>query len=180
MVDQGHNLDDVDANCNLTDPTSRPNVNPKLGPLADNGGPINTFALLPGSPAINKGDIAACYATDQRGLPRPQGAACDLGAFEFATPLVTIVAPRNGARYKHGARVLAAFTCTEAGSRSFIRSCLGTLTNGHLINTSRPGTRSFTVTAIDKAGNRVSKTIHYTVKKKRKKQQRRRASPKRH
>ncbi len=168
VVDQGHNVDDVDTNCNLTDPTSQPNVKPKLGPLANNGGPTDSFAVLLGSPAINKGDIAACFATDQRGLARPRGGACDIGAFEFARPVVTIATPRDGARYGQGKRVLAAFSCTEAGSRGFIRSCLGTVANGHTINTSKPGTKSFTVTATDKAGNRVSKTVHYTVKKKRK------------
>ncbi len=45
------------------------------------------MALLLGSPAIDHGGTAAdgCPATDQRGVIRPQGAACDIGAFE-ATP----------------------------------------------------------------------------------------------
>jgi hypothetical protein len=64
-------------------------VDPLLGPLADNGAPstgsgqaILTFALLPGSPAIDAGNNATCLATDQRSIARPQGAACDIGAFE--------------------------------------------------------------------------------------------------
>jgi uncharacterized repeat protein (TIGR01451 family) len=57
---------------------------PLLGPLADNGGPgMLTYALLPGSPAHNAADGVTCPATDQRGIPRPQGAACDLGAYEM-------------------------------------------------------------------------------------------------
>ena len=56
-------------------------VNPLVAPLADNGGSTWTRALLPGSPAIDRGS-AACPATDQRGVARPQGAACDSGAFE--------------------------------------------------------------------------------------------------
>ena len=59
-----------------------------LGPLQDNGGPTLTHALLSGSPAI---DTAACtdangdpVLTDQRGIPRPHGAACDIGAFEVS------------------------------------------------------------------------------------------------
>jgi predicted outer membrane repeat protein len=57
---------------------------PLLGPLAQNGGPTATRALLPGSPAIDAGDATTCatLATDQRGAARPQGAACDIGAFE--------------------------------------------------------------------------------------------------
>jgi RTX calcium-binding nonapeptide repeat (4 copies) len=53
----------------------------KLGPLADNGGPTPTQALLRGSPAINKG--TTCVANDQRGVPRSLGGACDIGAYEL-------------------------------------------------------------------------------------------------
>jgi hypothetical protein len=52
----------------------------RLGPLADNGGPTSTHALLAGSPAIDAGDNGACPATDQRGIARD--AACDVGSFE--------------------------------------------------------------------------------------------------
>jgi hypothetical protein len=57
-------------------------ANPLLGPLANNGGETDTHALLAGSPAIDAGTAPGCPATDQRGLPRPIGAACDSGAFE--------------------------------------------------------------------------------------------------
>ena len=59
---------------------------PMLGSLADNGGPTMTMALLPGSPAIDTGDSAFCLTTDQRGVTRPQGAQCDIGAFEYTLP----------------------------------------------------------------------------------------------
>jgi hypothetical protein len=54
----------------------------KIGPLTDNGGPTLTQALLAGSPAIDAADDAACPATDQRGVKRPQGAHCDIGSIE--------------------------------------------------------------------------------------------------
>jgi VCBS repeat-containing protein len=57
-------------------------VDPRLGPLADNGGPTKTHALLAGSPALNSGLNASAPATDQRGLPRPSGVTVDIGAFE--------------------------------------------------------------------------------------------------
>ncbi len=80
---------DSDDSCNLTRPDDFPNTDPLLGPLADNGGPTPTQALLPGSPAIDGIPLADCVdafgdpiTTDQRGVPRPQGAACDIGAYE--------------------------------------------------------------------------------------------------
>ena len=60
-------------------------TNPLLSALADNGGFTRTIALEVGSPAINAGSIAGCPATDQRGVARPQGAACDIGAYEVDT-----------------------------------------------------------------------------------------------
>ena len=63
-------------------------VDPLLGPLADNGGPTRTHALL-GTAAVNAGNPApvgsggsACESTDQRGVTRPFGTACDIGAYE--------------------------------------------------------------------------------------------------
>jgi len=65
-------------------------IDPRLGPLADNGGPTPTLALLPASPAIDAGNPAApgsgggaCEAADQRGAARGGAAGrCDVGAFE--------------------------------------------------------------------------------------------------
>jgi predicted outer membrane repeat protein len=59
-------------------------IDPKLGPLQDNGGATRTHALLPGSPAVNNGNNFAALARDQRGAPfsRIDGASADIGAFE--------------------------------------------------------------------------------------------------
>jgi predicted outer membrane repeat protein len=63
---------------------------PNLSHPADNGGPTQTMALLPGSPAIDAGDNTYCPAEDQRGFARPMDgnndsfAICDLGAFEYS------------------------------------------------------------------------------------------------
>jgi hypothetical protein len=70
---------------------------PKLGPLANNGGPTLTLALLPGSPAIDAGDTALAPATDQRGFPRPASLAADLGAFEYGSVMPTISVGRTNA-----------------------------------------------------------------------------------
>jgi beta-glucanase (GH16 family) len=59
-------------------------VDAGLDGLADNGGPTLTHALLSGSPAIDVA-VGTCPPTDQRGVVRPQGVACDVGAFEFVS-----------------------------------------------------------------------------------------------
>lgn len=56
---------------------------PRLGPLADNGGPTLTHALLHTSPAIDTGNTTSGTTVDQRGDPRPFGAAADIGAYEW-------------------------------------------------------------------------------------------------
>jgi hypothetical protein len=63
-------------------------LDPKLGPLQDNGGPTQTMALLPGSPAIGAGDPTNAPAYDQRGpgYPRVVNGSIDIGAFEVQTP----------------------------------------------------------------------------------------------
>ncbi len=60
---------------------------PRLGPLAANGGPTQTMALLAGSSAINVVSANNCpLSTDERGVARPQGSGCDAGAYEVAPP----------------------------------------------------------------------------------------------
>ena len=80
VVSGGNNIVQ-DASCN---PAASDLVitEANLGPLAGNGGPTQTHALLSGSPAIDAGNDALCPATDQRGVARPQGAHCDMGAYE--------------------------------------------------------------------------------------------------
>jgi hypothetical protein len=86
-----------------------------LGALANNGGPTRTHALPKGSAAIDNGLL--CNVTvDQRYVARPQGLACDIGAYEFnsyATVSLTVdasaaVNPNNGV-----AVVTGSLTCSE-------------------------------------------------------------------
>jgi predicted outer membrane repeat protein len=69
--------------------TDHPGVDPKLGPLANNGGPTKTMALLPGSPCLNAGDPAfSGLDFDQRGpgYGRVVFSRIDIGAYELQTP----------------------------------------------------------------------------------------------
>jgi hypothetical protein len=80
----GYNLIGNTQGSSGFDATDLLNVNPLLGPLQDNGGPTQTMALLPGSPAIDAGDNTDAPLWDQRGAPfrRVVNGVIDIGAFE--------------------------------------------------------------------------------------------------
>ena len=88
----GHNLEDGNS-CAPAAVGDLSNTDPKLGPLASNGGPTQTHALLSGSPAIDAGDNASCPATDQRGVARI--GKCDIGAYEFVERVYLSLMFRN-------------------------------------------------------------------------------------
>ncbi len=74
------------------------NVNPLLGPLQNNGGPTETMALLPGSPAIAAGSVALIptgIITDQRGSQRVVSGTVDIGAFELRGFIITASSGNN-------------------------------------------------------------------------------------
>jgi uncharacterized repeat protein (TIGR01451 family)/CSLREA domain-containing protein len=104
VSDGGYNLDDG-SSCNFsTANNSLSNTDPLLDPagLKDNGGPTQTIAVEPGSPAIDAIPVAAnrcgtTITTDQRGVPRPQGSGCDIGAFEFVPPPADLSITKSGA-----------------------------------------------------------------------------------
>jgi CSLREA domain-containing protein len=111
---QGYNLIGSGDGCGLTPATgdkvgnNGSRIDPKLGGLANNGGATPTQALIAGSPAIDGGNpasvsdteppadppaLVACRTTDQRGIVRPQLAACDIGAYEYAPGVASASAP---------------------------------------------------------------------------------------
>jgi CSLREA domain-containing protein len=67
---------------------------PMLAPLQDNGGPTSTMALGAGSAALDQLPVGGgCPASDQRGVARPQGPACDIGAYELAPTPISVPLP---------------------------------------------------------------------------------------
>jgi hypothetical protein len=89
ITDDGYNISS-DGSANFGGGSSYNFTDPLLGPLANNGGPTLTMALLPNSPAIDSGVTNNAPATDQRGYARPAGSGFDIGAFEFgAVPAQT-------------------------------------------------------------------------------------------
>ncbi len=93
LTSQGTNLESTDQ-CGLHAAGDQVGMEPLLGSLGDNGGQTDTLALLPTSPAIDHG--SACPPTDQRGVTRPQGPACDVGAFELVPTSAT---PSNAFKF---------------------------------------------------------------------------------
>ena len=84
VTSQGYNIDSENS-CGFSHLTDKINTDPLLGPLQDNGGSTFTHALLTGSPAIDAGTCTGAPTIDQRGVFRPQGASCDIGAYELGT-----------------------------------------------------------------------------------------------
>lgn len=92
MSSSGNNVEDTNT-CGFSEPGDRPNMDPLLGGLADNGGPTLTMKLQAGSPAIDVGGNCPPPLDDQRGYVRDAGFGCDAGAYEAnaapATPSPT-------------------------------------------------------------------------------------------
>jgi len=103
VVDLGYNISS-DNTCTFTNTGSLNSTDPKLGPLANNGGPTLTLALLPGSPAIDAGNTSLAPLTDQRGFPRPAGLAADIGAFEYGSVMPNLAVSQSGT---NGLNILA-------------------------------------------------------------------------
>jgi len=97
LTSLGHNIESA-TDCGFTATGDQQNVaDPKVGALGNNGGQMDTMALLAGSPAIDSADAAACPPTDEIGTTRPQGPACDVGAYEVPVAAVVIPPPAKPA-----------------------------------------------------------------------------------
>lgn len=118
LTSLGGNLDG-DGSCDLGHASDKSAVNPQLGPLADNGGPTWTHALAASSPAVDAA-FGSCPATDQRGIARPQGAACDSGAYER----VVVSAPDPGPTARERLDALRTAVSVLAVQPSGIRTAL--------------------------------------------------------
>jgi len=99
LLSSGDDLDSADS-CGFHEASDLPNTDPYLEPLADNGGYTETHALSggnslhPHSPAIDAG-IYCPQTEDQRGVKRPQGASCDIGAYEAIVYYTATVSSNN-------------------------------------------------------------------------------------
>lgn len=87
LTDSGGNIDS-DGNCGTFTQNAAMVQGTGFSALASNGGPTQTHALLAGSAAIDTAPACAGLITDQRGTARPQGSACDIGAYEYVPVVV--------------------------------------------------------------------------------------------
>ena len=136
---------------------------PGLDPagLQDNGGPTQTIALMAGSPAINK--AANCPTADQRGVSRPQGNGCDIGAFELEAVVTLSVDSSGGVNRKTGvATVSGSVSCSLPTSFTLDvtlsqaqtqRKTTTTVTGSERLNVSCSGTTPWTVTVSGSNGS---------------------------
>lgn len=174
LPDGGYNISD-DNSCGLDfvdgPGTSMSNTNPLLGGLWDHGGPTNTIALPEGSPAIDAipegtNGCGTDIKEDQRGEARPQGPACDIGAFEAppdqsAPSAPLIVSPAEGSYDDDGS-----FSVSGSAAEAYITielfegpESLGTAKTDSSGQWSKDltgvseGSHSYTARATDRAGN---------------------------
>jgi hypothetical protein len=168
VTSSGYNIVENPGNCTLSQ-NDLTNLDPKLGPLQDNGGPTFTQALLSGSPAIDAVPVGAngCGTTltsDQRGVTRPQGPACDVGAFEVAAtdttpPVITVPANiTTTATSLAGATVNYTVSANDAVDGPVPVTC--TPASG---STFAIGVTTVNCSANDKAGNIAAASFTITV-----------------
>jgi trimeric autotransporter adhesin len=84
-------------------------------------------------------------------------------AVDGSAPAISIAVPSDGASLVQGTKLPVSFTCSDDDGAADIASCVGTAPNGSELDTSVAGKRTFTVTAVDIAGNTTTKTVSYTV-----------------
>jgi hypothetical protein len=106
------------------------------------------------------GQGASGQCTNNAGLASALAALSGI-RIDLTAPGISITLPANGAVYRRNATVRASYACTDA--LSGIATCLGTVPNGSRISTSTRGTKTFKVTAVDKAGNTRQTSHTYTV-----------------
>jgi hypothetical protein len=179
FTSHGHNLiGDGDAGSGFASNdlvgTSASPIDPRLGMLGNNGGPMPTMALLPGSPALDAGGDANAPAADERGVARPQGTHVDIGAFELPVPisfnLGTLPAGVAGASYGQiiavaggsGAKTIS-YTITAGTVPAGLTFTAGTDQLAISGTPTTGGTVGFQVVATDAAGAQTSRTFTLTI-----------------
>lgn len=142
--------------------------------LQNNGGATKTFALVSSSPALNAIPVSACtdvnslpVTTDQRGISRPQGSACDMGSFEMITANDTTPPSFSGVPANQSLEATgpggASATWTDPTASDIVSGSV-TVSCSHTSGSTFPlGTTTVTCSASDEAGNSSSASFSITV-----------------
>jgi hypothetical protein len=163
IYSQGYNIIGDKKTCNFHASTgdqvgtSTTPIDPLLVALQDNGGNTATHALWVGSPAIDAGNPATCLPTDQRGVDRPVGSACDIGAFEGSVPGPRVISINSTSPNPTGPQVLnytVKFSkpVTGVDATDFSLTVTGNIT-GHFIQSTSGSDKTYTVAVNTGKGN---------------------------
>ncbi|MEX2194137.1 MAG: hypothetical protein WD844_02535 [Thermoleophilaceae bacterium] len=114
------------------------------------------------------GPLFVPSAREQWGVYSPGGTATAPFTFFYkdadtSLPQAAITTPTDGATYEQGQVVNAAYSCSDNAGGSGIATCAGTVANGSPVDTATAGQKTFTVEAVDGAGNRRTTSVTYTV-----------------
>jgi hypothetical protein len=101
--------------------------------------------------------------TARDGAGNEAQASATIEVVDATPPTVELRTPAEGASYELGEQVLADYECSDEPGGSGLVSCEGEVANGAPLDTTSPGSRTFTVTATDAAGNTASTTVRYEV-----------------
>ena len=160
----------ANAEATLCPPTVTPEV---TGTLSTSGWYTSKTTTLKwmvtGKPAPTKSGCGTVAVPDTTGTTYMCSATNSAGSAsnsviikkDSVKPTVTITTPVNGASYALGSTVLAAYACSDATSG--VDTCSGTVADGGAIKTGSAGTKKFTVTSTDNAGNKTTQSVSYTV-----------------
>jgi len=112
-----------------------------------------------------EGQNTIIFAATDKAAPTPNTETPDKTCtvrLDKTAPAVAIAVPADGATFTLNQQVFASYSCNDAGG-SGLKSCVGSVPNGSPLDTSSYGTKTFTLTAEDNAGNKTIKTVTYNV-----------------
>lgn len=118
-----------------------------------NGAPLDT-----GSPGDKTFTV---NATDKAGNQASKSVSYSVA--DGTAPSIALTNPTEGAVYKLGKKVVVGYSCADEPNGSGVATCEGTLPVGARLDTSRVGTKTFTVRTSDNAGNSAAQTVSYSV-----------------
>lgn len=134
------------------------------GPADISTNPAKTFATRPVGQPIDTGGLGSrsFSVTCSDLVGNTSSKVVQYSVVDTSPPEVTITTPKDGATYGLGQVVAPSYACDDADGIGDIKFCVREGGTGP-VNTSKPGSFSFTVSAEDLAGNTASKTVRYSV-----------------